>query len=73
MKTQELTDLSRAFHDINNTVGSIAMNLEVAKDPELCHGDALESVLDAVAEVRRLKEQLQALRAEVDPLRREAP
>jgi hypothetical protein len=59
--------LSIHFHDLNNTVGAIALNLEVASDPAQCSGGALESVLDAIEEIKKLKRQLVELRALVDP------
>jgi hypothetical protein len=59
--------LAIRFHDLNNTVGAIAMNLEVANDPAQCSGGALESVLDAIEEIKKLKRQLVELRALIDP------
>jgi hypothetical protein len=59
--------LSKHFHDLNNTVGAIAMNLEVANDPTLCSGTALESVQDALAEMTTLKLRLLELRRAVQP------
>lgn len=63
----EPSGLSRLFHDINNSVGSIAMNLEFLNDATLCSGEALESVQDALAEVVTLRARLLELRRAVQP------
>lgn len=62
MSRDTRSPMARRFHDLNNTVGAIAMNLEVACDPKFCTGMALESVKDAVEEMKKLKTQLAALR-----------
>lgn len=59
--------LSKNFHDLNNTMGAIAMNLELANDSELCSGMALELVQDALAEMTTLKTRLSELRRAVQP------
>jgi hypothetical protein len=59
--TDELT-LTRAFHDIRNTLGAVLLNLEVATDPK-CEASMLrEAATDALAEARKIDAALGALR-----------
>ena len=57
---------SKQFHDLNNTLGAIAINLEVANDEEFCKDIALESVQEALAEVKKLRDQIGELRELLD-------
>ncbi len=66
MKSNPMSARSKRFHDINNTLGALWMNLEVANDSALCEGTALESVQDATNEVKKLKAQIGDLRLSLD-------
>lgn len=55
--------LAKRFHDLNNTIGALGMNLEVARDPAFCKGESLEALRDASEDLARMKSQLAELRA----------
>lgn len=63
---EKKSQFSKQFHEINNTLGAVAMNLEVANDETYCKGPSLESIQDALTEVKRLRDQIQELRKQVD-------
>ncbi len=54
--------LSKTFHDINNTLGSLVINVEVIADNPRIDAMAREAAVAALVEVRKLEDQLQKLR-----------
>ena len=60
--TSEAT-ISRAFHDLRNTLGAVLLNLEVAADPEGDSGMRGEAAADALKEAQSLQAGLERLRA----------
>lgn len=55
--------IDMVIHDLRNSLASIILNLELAASPKYSSGIALESVVDALAEARRLNTMLPGLRS----------
>lgn len=54
------------IHDLRNSLASIILNLELAASPEHSSGIARESAADALAEARRLNDELPGLRSALE-------
>lgn len=58
--------LSKTFHDLRNSLGSILLNLEVSADPSHASGIALEAAQDALREAKNLEGALARLRSQIE-------
>ena len=57
--------IRKTFHDLNNTLGAVILNLEVALDAEPAAGLTRESVQEALQAARELRDKIPVLRQQV--------
>lgn len=59
------SDTSKTFHDINNCLGTLVINVEVVADNPRIDAAAREAATAALKEVGRLEELVRKLREEI--------